>query len=208
MRRSARRGLALAAAGSVIVMLAGCAHTEPSRFYTLSSPAGQEQAGRQESGLTISVLKVRVARYLDRDQIVTRPSESEVSVSEFDRWGEPLSEGISRVLAENLSRLLAAGRVYSHMSPVPRPVDFHVAVAVTALDAYPSGRVLLEAQWQVLSGDGKSLIAGRRSSFGESFGGGGDVAAMVSAQSRAVAALSREIADAIEAAPKGKAAER
>jgi hypothetical protein len=64
--------------------------------------------------------------------------------------------------------------------------------------------LLLRAGWQVVSGDGKAVIASRRSSFSEAVQTD-DVSAMVLAQSEALARLSREITQAITAVPAGGA---
>ena len=40
--------------------------------------------------------------YLDRLQIVTRDANDEVAVAMYDRWAEPLENGIAQVLADNL----------------------------------------------------------------------------------------------------------
>jgi uncharacterized lipoprotein YmbA len=181
---------------AVTTVLAGCAHTEPSRFYALSSSHQGKRGGRSVSGPTVRIARVRVARYLDRDQIVSRPGENELAVSEFDRWAEPLGEGISRVLVENLSAMLPSDRVFSYAAGAAGPVDFQVLVSVTAFEVDRMHTLLLRAGWQVVSGDGKTVIADRRSDLRQSITGSG-VGRVVAAHSRALEELSQEIANAI-----------
>ena len=94
------------------VVLAGCVGTNPSqpaRFYMLSptndtkTPA---QANIGEGRITIGIGPVEIPEYLNRAQIVTRVSPTELKLAEFDRWAEPLNNNFSRVLAENLTSLL------------------------------------------------------------------------------------------------------
>jgi len=71
-------------------------------------------------------------------------------------------------------------------------------VKIIRFDGSPGDQVILEAWWRLLSGDGRILLQSRRSTFSESVGGR-DYKSLVLAHSRAHAALSREIAEAIRA---------
>ena len=67
---------------------------------------------------------------------------------------------------------------------------------VIRFDGSPGDKVVLEAWWTLLSGDGKTLLESKRSSFSEP-AGGRDYKSLVAAQSRNLASLSREITEAI-----------
>jgi uncharacterized lipoprotein YmbA len=129
---------------------------------------------------------------------VTRVSQNELRLSEFDQWGEPLKNNFSHVLAENLSILLCTDNI--DFFPWRRrniPIDYQVAMEVTRLDGKLGENALLRARWTLLGGDGKKVLLKRQSSFSE-LTGTQDHEALVSAQSRALADLSREIAEAIK----------
>jgi uncharacterized lipoprotein YmbA len=178
------------------IVVTGCAHTAPTRFYALTAVAPEAPSEQAQTGPSVSVGPVRVAAYLDRQHIVTRADGGELLLAEFDRWAEPLGEGISRVLAENLSRLLSSEQVYGRSFRPSGSVDFRVAVSVLAFEVEPAARLVLRAQWQVVGGDGKTVVASGRTSLRDAVPEKG-VGAIVSAQSHALAALSREIAEAV-----------
>jgi uncharacterized lipoprotein YmbA len=72
---------------------------------------------------------------------------------------------------------------------------------VFRLDGSLGGNVSLEAWWMVFSGDGKRMLVSKKSTFTEAVGGQ-DYKSLVSAQSRALGTLSREIAEVIKTLPK------
>jgi len=187
---------------AAVMLLAGCAHTDPARFYTLSATAQRPSSGQVAARPSVIVAPVQVAAYLDRPQVIARLGESELQLAEFDRWAEPLADGISRVLAENLSRLLPSQSISDRQPTGPEHVDFRVSVSVTRFDQAGGKEVLLRAHWSVFGGNGKDLIAHRLSAVQVAIEGK-DVASAVYAQSRALGKLSEEIAAVIKAAPAG-----
>lgn len=184
-----------------LLVLSGCVElglggvTPPSRLYLLAALA--EPASRSD-GPGLGVGPIRLARYLDRPQIVTRGPGPRIEVAEFDRWAEPLEESVARVLAENLSRQLGTDRVQRHPFRSGRAVELAVEVDVTRFDGEPGGAVVLEAWWR-LRGEDALLQRGSRI-VEEAQGPGFD--ALAAAMSRALATLSRHIADAAPRAPE------
>jgi hypothetical protein len=94
-----------------LMLLAACATgtSAPSRFYVLApleAPEAEPQLAPGERCLAIGIGPVEIPAYLDRPQIVTRLSNNELNLAEFDKWAEPLRDNLIRVLAENISSLL------------------------------------------------------------------------------------------------------
>ena len=77
------------------------------------------------------------------------------------------------------------------------PVDYRVEMKVLRLDGSLVGNVSLEAWWMIFSGEGNGILLTRRSAFTEP-ASGQDYKSLVSAESRALGRLSREIAQAIK----------
>ncbi len=180
----------------VAAALAGCARSAPARFYTLSPTVtgiGEDHAG---TGPVVLISGVRVASYLERSQIVTRLSETEVDIDEFSRWAEPLEDGIARALVENLSSLLPDMCVLQRQPAVQKP-DLQVSVHVLALEVLSGREVVLRAQWSLT--DGRRSLAERLCSVRLPLPNA-DIASAVAAQSKALATLSEEIAAAIRSA--------
>ena len=185
---------------ALLLTLGGCAGTPPSTFYLLESLSGgpaSPATAALDRPISIGLGPVTLPDYLDRSQIVTRTSENTFQLAEFDRWAEPLSSNVSRTLAENLIFLLPNDSVVPYPWPGSKDVAYQVVVDVYRFDGILGNRALLEAQWSVLGKKDKKVLILKRSTFMEpvsesSFG------ALVSAQSRALGSLSREIALALQ----------
>jgi len=186
-------------AAIVGLFLAACAQTQPSRFYTLSGLPDDAAPSSASSELAIGVGPISLPNYLDRPEIVRRATPNQFQVAEFDRWGEQLGDVFPRVMAENLSVLLATDRVFLLPQRRDTTIDYQVEVQVTRFDADVDGPAILAARWEIFDNDGKSLAVDR-STFTESVGSEG-YGAVATAMSQTVAALSREIASAITSLP-------
>ena len=179
-----------------VVCLSACAgKSASSTFYVLSS-LPQPTVSAAE-GTTIGVFPVAMPEYLDRPQIVTRVSENEIKLDEFSRWAEPLKESFTRALVQNLSSLLKTAKVIKTTESIHLPVTLQVWAEVVQFDGSLGGDVVLIVNWGVFEQEGKKLLLGKRSSYKEPTGAA-SYEAFVAAESRAVAALSREIAEAIQ----------
>ena len=180
---------------ALAVCLSACAgKSASSKFYVLSSLPQSKLSAAE--GTTIGVFPVAMPDYLDRPQIVTRVSENEIKIDEFSRWAEPLKENFYTVLVENLSTLLNSEKVIKTAQNLGVPLTLQVGVEVVQFDGTLGGDVVLNVKWGLFEAEGKKLLLAKRSSFKEPTGAA-TYEAFVAAQSRAVAALSREIAEAI-----------
>jgi uncharacterized protein len=180
---------------ALVVCLSACTgKSASSKFYVLS-PLPQPKLSAAE-GITIGVLPVAMPDYLDRPQIVTRVSESEIRIDEFSRWAEPLKNSFYRALVENLSTLLDTAKIIKTTESTGVPVVLLVGLEVVQFDGTLGGDVVLIVKWGLFAEKGKKLLLAKRSSFKEPTGAA-TYEALVEAQSKAVAALSREIAEGI-----------
>lgn len=177
-----------------LALLPGCSRSAPTRFYLLRSIASEppERAAARTEG-AVAVGPVKLPEYLDRPQIVTRAnSGTQVVVADFDRWAEPLADGIKRVVVQNLAVLLPTTSVHGFPAVGEVPADFQVSLQVERLDATP-GSATLEVSWSILDAGGTTVSPPTR------FQSATRVAettydAFVSAESQALAQLSREVA--------------
>ena len=186
----------LAMLGFLLLGLHGCASSPPTRFYVLPSLAEAETAPpAAQRDLTIGVGPVTLHPYLDRPQIVTRTSRVRLILGEFDQWGAPLRDSVTRSLAENLSLLVPTDRVVLHPWSRMTVPDYQVTVDVLQFDAGPGGEVILAARWQILNADEKALVI--RKSRLTAAAGGHEYEATVTAMGRTLDALSRDMAAAL-----------
>jgi uncharacterized lipoprotein YmbA len=148
--------------------------------------------------VAIGLGPVTFPEYLNRPQVVVRGSRNQLQMAEFARWAEPLVENFSRVLAENLSSLLATNHITLYGSKRSMPTNYQVTVDVVRFDGTPGGNASLVARWTILGDNRAKVLQKNKSSFSEPTDGK-SYEALVSAESRLVTALSREIAAAINA---------
>ncbi|MGE0823353.1 MAG: membrane integrity-associated transporter subunit PqiC [Candidatus Binatia bacterium] len=179
------------------VVLSACSLGKPpppTRLYVLTAlpPLTGGSGGKSPTGVAVGVGPVELPRYLSRPQIVTGESGNELQQAPFDQWAEPLDTNFTRVLAQNLSQMLATERVAVFPWKGAVPLDYQVVVEVTHFLGVPNGTVSLVALWRVLGKDGKQSLVSRESRITESTGSA-DYAALAAAMSRTVAALSRDI---------------
>jgi uncharacterized lipoprotein YmbA len=163
---------------------------DPSRFYVLSA---RSTAAADGSALALGVGPVRLAGYLAVSEIQVRASATELERSLVDRWAEPLEEGITRVLAQNLSAELGTREVvlfpwYAEQSP-----SHQVQLSVRRFELEPDGSGALEVRYEVtaLGAGGSHRI---RDVEIRKPAASGDVASSVAALSEALAELARQIA--------------
>lgn len=182
----------------------GCARTQPARFYLLSPLPGVARTSEDPQSshpLVLTVGPVKLPQYLDRPQIVTRLSSNKLKLAELERWGEPLEDTFARVLAENLSVLLATDRVTIFPRSEVAKSDYQVMVEVFRFDGEPGGGACLQACWSIVPAGGEETLVARKSAREMATATQG-YEGLVAAQSALVGELSREIAEAINVLPQ------
>ena len=187
----------------VPLWLAACANTPTYTFYTLSAMQAADptpQAAYHSNGATIAVNPVSFPSYLDRPQIVTRSTVHTLAIHEFRRWGGSLETDFVRVLGENLSILLDTLRIFLPQQKAPFTIDYRVAIDVKQFDGNLGGQVVLDVDWMIITQENKEHAVIRKSVIRETVDSH-DYESLISAKSRAVEKLSREIADVLRKIP-------
>jgi len=184
----------------MVFLLAGCSTTPAVRYYILNPSAEmQPDIPQAVSGdtLAIGVGPVEFPKFLDRPQIVTRQSQNRIEVSEFNRWAGSFSEDFLRVLAKNISILLPADRVAAYPWTDQFSPTYRIQLIVEQFDGRFGGNVVLNVTWSVWNQKDTNQAIFKHTRIKEPVSAG-DYDALVAAQSRAIAALSQEIAKAIQ----------
>jgi uncharacterized lipoprotein YmbA len=187
----------------VAIFVGGCRSQAP-RFYTLSPIQEDQVISKRKSSAQNAVIgigPVKLADYLDQSMIVTRTSDNQAVKAEFDRWVGSFKDNFINVLADNIGFLLPTENIYLFPWRLSVPIDYQVVLDVVRCDGRLGDAAWLEARWSVFRGPEKKLLKTNRSSIREPVSGA-DHAALVAAQSRAVAKLSQEIVEAIQGAGK------
>jgi uncharacterized protein len=183
--------IALAIAAVLAAVTAGCS-SSPARFYTLSATAAPATA---PSRLSVAVGPVSIPASIDRPQIVVSTSANQVALDDYNRWASPLQDDIARVVAENLVALLGTPRVTRFPQSSNGEAEYRVQIEVRNFESVPGKSASLDAVWTVRRIKDAKTETGRTSAREKVEDGSFD--ALAAAHSRALAALSQDIADTL-----------
>jgi uncharacterized lipoprotein YmbA len=175
-----------------MALLTACA-SPPSHFYTLSRT--QEAPPGLASNTSVAVGPVSIPESVNRPEMVVQVGPNQVALDEFNRWAAPLQSEIQRVLIENLAQLLGTPRIFRYPQGAITSPDFRVEIEVLRFESAPGDAALLDAVWSVHAKSEKDVKSGRttlREPVSEQSYG-----ALAAAHSRALGALSRDLAETI-----------
>lgn len=198
---SVKRTLSAAMLLCGIALLSGCLTkaTPETRFYILDTgqdaPRLQNQASANPPNVEISSLQI--PQYLDRNQLVTRPSQHRLKVHEFHRWGGNLRKNLTRLLARGIGEQLNTTQVpvVPHRSRVP--IDYQLLVRIQRFELGPDQQVQLSAQWTLLHKDRKKTMADKAVTHSVAIANPNDMDAVVDAMSQLFNRLIDDIASQI-----------
>ncbi len=187
----------------ITTLLAGCGNTPVAHFYMLTAlgDTGTDSILASDEQKRIGIGPVRLPKYLDRPHIVTRSTDAEIHLSDTYRWAEPLQDNFTRVLAENLSRLLGTDQISIEPSANRSLVDYRITVDVSQFDAGTDGDVILIAYWSIYDRDSRNLAGTNKSEIILTAGQSASHAEIVRVLSAALGRLSREISVSISKLP-------
>lgn len=189
-------------------MIAGCAGSEspPTRYYVLSPMARPEATTRvsAQNGPIVVIGSVVVAEYLNQTDMLTLDTANQVTRAEYDKWASPLPDEITRVLGENLVALLPSDRIVLASSRRVVQPDAAIEIEIIAFERQPDDNARMTARWSIISGDGRRVIAMRRTDLRVPVASP-SYASTAEALSKGVAELSQEIASALVPRRNGRA---
>ena len=183
----------------ITLALSGClGEQKPPPDYYMLYPGPSTEFTGLESGVAIGIGPFYLAPHLNRLQIVTRESNTRLKMSEAHQWAAQLKDTIYNIISVRLAAELNTSRIYEVPSRQKRTLAYRVGIDIMELVGELGGEVKLVSRWIITSGDGKKELISHTSRISEPTGTD-DYEAYVEAQSRALIALSKEIADAIKA---------
>ena len=147
-----------------LLVLLGCSSGPEPSLHVLGQPAAALASVVSETGRPVVELKpVSLPDYLNSTDILLRDGQNELKVSSTGRWGERLSLGVTRALADALARRLP--RVTVLQSASDEAPAASVATNIEAFDIEPDGRCVLTARWTVIGQDRKAIVGGKRATI-------------------------------------------
>ncbi|HEY6395640.1 MAG TPA: PqiC family protein [Candidatus Binataceae bacterium] len=182
---------------------AGCTILAPqkddSKFFVLTPVSDGAVSGISPAALgrdfSVGVGPIKFPGYLQRREVVTRVSSTQVDLSSEKRWAEPLDSDFQRVLCQNLATMLGTQRIVSYPWYATADIAYQVEVQVLRFDTSSDGQSQLTARWSIKDvRTGKELSAMQTTTSSPVAKGDG---AGSEALSRDLGDLSRQIATQI-----------
>ena len=143
---------------AMLLTIAGCGTTPQSSYYLLSSPVSELPSGAEPA---IGIGPIAMPEYLNRNSMVFLRGGNELEIASFERWAEPLGDGVQRVLAMNLASMLDTQNVRAFPWARSRAPEYAVRLRIAGLDA-DGNRARLVAEWALLTGDDPGVEITRR----------------------------------------------
>ena len=102
-------------------------------------------------GFPFYLRQVEIPYYLQENRIVYRPTKGEIKFRENDRWGEPIIEGIGRVVGLNLSQLLNSPfySVYPNRKKIG--IEWEINITILRFERISKSKIQLEVSWEIFN---------------------------------------------------------
>jgi uncharacterized protein len=185
------------------LLLAGCSTLlapvpDRWRFFNLAAMPQTAAADppRAAEGAVCGLGPITLPAYLDRGEIATRLSPTEVSYSKTDRWADTLSTQVASVLLQDLSILLAANRIVPFPWQPGSKVVQQIEVTLRQFECGPGAECRLDARWAIREVRSGRFLVIRDSTWTRPRAS--DDPSGADALSQLLAELGREIAAALE----------
>ena len=177
--------------------LAGCGSSPPTHFFTLDPVAGN--TAKTMAGPPVQVNAVHMPPELDRLSMVRETSANALKVDEQNRWGAPLDDLARRVLVQDLSNRLPAGKVVPPDTPPPDNA-LSLVVDISRFQPDASGNVTLDAVWTLTKGTPSKMLHRAAVHLSDNGGGTSTDQQAAAQQAAAMSRLMGQLADRIAAA--------
>jgi uncharacterized protein len=163
-----RRSLiALASIG--LLLTSGCqvvpeAQPDPTKFFVLSNPRPANYDSSNVAGLTLGMHEIRLPVYLaDSRAMAVRSPGNRIAYRDFERWAEPLDEGMKRILRVSLTLSPEVARVLTLPFPTGVERDYDLQITVLAAEGRDAGdeqQVIFALDYSVLTPTGDLVTHG------------------------------------------------
>lgn len=193
MKQLMRLPLGIAIVGVLAFGSVGCSIAPPATFYQLQQST--TEAASRDNNITVLLGPLRVADYLQRENVLQREADGSLSLSQQARWAGSLQDDIGQLLLRQVSVQLGSSRIALYPDRVGIEAQAQVVLSISRLDSGVQQPAVLEAQWRLLDAKG-SLRNSRVLRFEEAHNG--EVADQVRAQSQLLGQLSKQLVAALQ----------
>ena len=140
------------------LLTCGCAllspRVDPTRFYVLAMPRAEvvRDVGMGIRRWNLGLKPVEIPMYLRTKSMVVRRGANELQFAEFDRWAEPLDQGILRMMKEALGDASNVRGVTSNTHGEDS-LDYEVRIRILACEGVwgegDTSAIHFAASWEV-----------------------------------------------------------
>ena len=129
-----------------------------------TNPQVPEFESTDLGGVTLGLHEVRLPIYLgDSRAIAVRSPGNRITYRDFERWAEPLNEGIKRLLRISLTVSPSVSRVLTLPFPAGVTRDYDLQVTVLTAEGYDAGstqQIRFALDYSILSPEGDLVTHG------------------------------------------------
>ncbi len=156
-----RFGALISALGAASV-LAACASSPTSRFYTLSGPssAGVQSTAAATVPFYFELAPVDMPQQVAKNQLVVQTSPAQVKVLEEERWASLPADEVRRALSADLTQRLGSIDVYG-TSRAESATVYRVKVNVQRFKSWPGAQAVIDAVWSVRAAGADAVLTCR-----------------------------------------------
>lgn len=145
---------------TILFLLSSCfgGRTKRSNFYNIVSIENNDIKITSKTSPIIGVELVSIPGYLDRPEIITiKGNDTELEISDFNRWAEPLSNSIQRVISNNLSIYMKNATIRP-MNLYRRTFDYTVVIYIIKFEGKFNDKVYLDSWYSVYNRNSVNVI--------------------------------------------------
>lgn len=195
--------LGIAMLGVLVLGAVGCSIAPPAQFYQLQQAETDVVSGKSNATVLLGPLKI--ADYLQRENIIQRKLDGSLSLSQEARWAGSLQDDIGQLLLRQISAELGSSRISLYPDRIGMEAQAQVVLSISRLDSGVEQPAVLEAQWRLLDAKG-TLRNSRVLRFEEPHNG--ELSDQVRAQSDLLAQLSKQLVGALQKALPSQAGKK
>ena len=138
--------------------LQACGKSSPTNYYALSSNINLQTQDRLPK-TTLRLARVAIPPYLDRETIVTKkPDQVQLAVDSVQVWAEPLSDGVRRILQNELAAPLLEHNITVLPLASESSGTYTLLIDILRLDGQLGSKVNLSAQWSLVTSQANQTL--------------------------------------------------
>jgi uncharacterized protein len=182
-----------------VALLTACQTSPQKDYYVLTSSATPKLASNTNLNFTIGIGPVSIPEFLHFTQLVYQTQAGYLHRFDNSYWAEPLDQGISRILALNLTQTSATRQLVQFPWRMENPPQYSISINILSLNLM-EGQASLQAVWTLKSLSSQAdiihaspLQVGKNHSFQASVPAEHSATGLVMAYSQLLQLLSEQI---------------